>query len=229
MKFNCINTALLYNLGVGVVKPPRDRRRAQVAATRLRIVEAAGRLLMERGYASTTIEAIATEADVAVETVYARFRNKRNILDAFLDAAIVGDSAPVPLLERDEVSAIRESADQRQQLRLLAHLVRGVLTRTAPVQAVLRSAAAVDPEIDDVIRDDDRRRKLTHRAFIEMVAARGPLRPELSLEEATDTFSALVNPDTFSFLIRRRNWTPERYESWLARNLDHLLLSPASQ
>ncbi|MDE3073976.1 MAG: helix-turn-helix transcriptional regulator [Chloroflexota bacterium] len=214
---------------MGVVKPGRDRRRARAAATRLRIVEAAGRLLMERGYTGTTIEAIATEADVAVETVYARFRNKRSILDAFLDAAIVGDTAPVPLLERDEVSRIRDAVDQRQQLRLLARLVTGVLTRTAAVQAVLRSAAAVDPEIQDLLAEDDQRRKITHRGFMEMVVARGPLRPELSINEATETFSALVNPDTFAYLMRRRHWTPARYESWLARNLDHLLLSPVGR
>jgi hypothetical protein len=38
---------------------------------------------------------VAGEADVAVETVYARFKNKRNLLAAYLDVAIVGDTDAV--------------------------------------------------------------------------------------------------------------------------------------
>jgi len=40
------------------------------------MLEAAGKLLAERGYAGTTIAAVAAEAGVAPETVYAAFRNK---------------------------------------------------------------------------------------------------------------------------------------------------------
>jgi AcrR family transcriptional regulator len=198
-------------------------------ATRVRILDAASRLFIERGYGATTIESIAAEADVAVETVYARFRNKRNILDGFLDTAIVGDAAAVPLLERDEVAAVRDTVDQRRQLRLLAGIVAAVLTRTAAVQLVLRGAAAVDPDIQELLAEDDRRRRITHREFVHMVAARGPLRPGLSVAEATDTLSALANPDTYAFVTRLRQWTPSRYESWLARNLEYVLLPPPNE
>ena len=84
-----------YTHVVDPVKPPRDRRARQAAATRARIIEAAGRLFAERGYGATTIDAVATEADVAVETVYARFKNKRNLLEAYLDTSIVGDAERV--------------------------------------------------------------------------------------------------------------------------------------
>jgi hypothetical protein len=46
------------------------RRRAQAAATRREILEAAERLFEERGYAAATIAAIAAEANVALKTVY---------------------------------------------------------------------------------------------------------------------------------------------------------------
>jgi AcrR family transcriptional regulator len=209
------------------VKPSRDRRARQAAATRARIVDAAGRLFAERGYAATTIDAVAAAADVAVETVYARFKNKRNLLAAYLDVSIVGDTEPVPLLERPAVQAVRDATDQREQVRLLARIMRGVLERNAPVQAVLRAAAAVDPDLDTLLAEDDKRRKATQRAAVEMLASRGPLRDGLSIGEATDTMSALANPETYAYLTRRRGWTAARFERWLAENLALVLLPPA--
>jgi AcrR family transcriptional regulator len=206
------------------VKAPRDRRSRQAAATRARIVEAAGRLFAERGYAATTIDAVAAEADVAVETVYARFKNKRNLLRAYLDISIVGDTEPVPLLDRPEVQAVRAAIDQREQVQLLARIMRGVLVRNAPVHAVLRAAAAVDPELEALVAEDDKRRRATQRAFVEMLASRGPLRDELSINDATDTMSAVANPETYAYLTKRRGWTPARVERWLADSLTLLLL-----
>lgn len=208
------------------VKPPRDRRARQAAATRARIVDAAGRLFAERGYAATTIDAVATEADVAVETVYARFKNKRNLLAAYLDVSIVGDAAPVPLLERPEVQAVRAVTDRREQVQLLARVMRGVLERNAPVQAVLRSAVGADPELDALAAEDDKRRKVTQRAFAEILSSRDPFRAGVSIRDATDTISALANPENYAYLTRRRGWTPARYERWLAESLTLLLLPP---
>ena len=218
-----------YTQSVDDVKAPRDRRSRRAAATRLRILDAAGKLFAERGYGATTIDAVATEADVAVETVYARFKNKRNLLAAYLDMAIVGDTQPVPLLDRDEVRTVRETDDQREQLRLLAQLARNLLERAATAHAVLRSAAAVDPEVTAIAEEDDRRRRATQRAFIEIVATNGPLRDGLSIADAADTFGALVSPETFALLTRRRGWSPARYERWLANNLVLTLLPGSSE
>jgi AcrR family transcriptional regulator len=206
------------------VKTPRDRRSRRAAATRLRILEAAGKLFAERGYAGTTIEAVATEADVAVETVYARFKNKRNLLAAYLDMTIVGDTEPVPLLDRDELRQVRDANDQHEQLRLLARLARNLLERAAPAHAALRSGAAADPELMALAEEDDRRRRTTQRAFIEIIVAKGPLREGLSINDAADTFGVLVSPDTFALLTQRRGWSPGRYERWLATNLALALL-----
>jgi AcrR family transcriptional regulator len=216
-----------YTDDVDDVKTPRDRRARQAAATRARIVDAAGRLFAERGYGATTIDAVATEADVAVETVYARFKNKRNLLDAYLDVSIVGDADPVPLLDRPHVQAVRAAADQREQLRLLAQVMRGVLERNASVHAVLRTAIAVEPDLDVLVTKDDDRRKATHRAFVEILKSRGPLRDGLTVGDAVDTMSALANPDTYAYLSRRRGWTPARIERWLATNLALVLLPPS--
>ena len=208
------------------VNSSRGRRARQAAATRQRIIDAAGRLFAEHGYATTTISAIAQEADVAVETVYARFKNKQNLLEAFLDQSIVGDAEAVRLLDRPAVQAVRAASDQREQLALLAQIMRGVLERNASAHAVLRTAMAADSELDQLAAADDERRNATHRAFVEMLTSNGPLREGLSTSDAVDTMSALANPDTYTLLIRRRSWTPSRIEGWLVESLTLLLLPP---
>jgi len=208
------------------VKTPRDRRARHAAQTRLRIVEAAAKLFVERGYSATTIEAVAAEADVAVETVYARFKNKRNLLKEYLDVSIVGDAAPVPLLDRPEVKAVARATDQREQVRLAARVMRGVLERNAPVHAVLRTAIGVAPELDALADEDETRRNATRRAFVEMLASRGPLRDGMSIADATDTVSAIANPETYAYLTRRRGWSAARVQRWLEESLTLLLLPP---
>ncbi len=208
------------------VNSSRGRRARQAAATRQRIIDAAGRLFAEHGYTATTISAIAQEADVAVETVYARFKNKQNLLEAFLDQSIVGDAEPVPLLDRPAVQAVRAASDQREQLALLAQIMCGVLERNATAHTVLRTAMAADSELDQLAATDDERRNATHRAFVEMLTDTGPLREGLSISDAVDTMSALANPDTYALLTRRRSWTRSRIERWLAESLTRLLLPP---
>ncbi|HEX7195380.1 MAG TPA: TetR family transcriptional regulator, partial [Candidatus Limnocylindria bacterium] len=66
----------------GKVKRPyrSTRRREQAGETRHRIIRAAHDLFVSQGYGRTTIAEIAGAAGVAVETVYAAFRNKPTLL-----------------------------------------------------------------------------------------------------------------------------------------------------
>jgi AcrR family transcriptional regulator len=202
----------------------QDRHSLRRARTRRAILDAASRLFADRGYTATTMEAIAEAADVAVETVYVRFGSKRNLLAAYLDVSVVGDDEPVPLLEREPVRAIAAETDQRRQIRLLAHLARTILESADPAQRVLAGAAAADRALEELAATDDQRRRITHLAFIEMLARNGPLRDGLSIEDAVDTYSALSNPGTYAFLTRRRGWPADRFEGWIADCFERLLL-----
>ena len=91
----------------------RTRRAEKAQETYRRIVEAATRLFLDRGYVPTTIEAIADAADVAVETVYARFRTKANLMVAVKDAAVT-EGGDIPLARRPELAALTAETDQRR-------------------------------------------------------------------------------------------------------------------
>ena len=66
------------------------RRAEQAAATRARIVDAARHLVVEQGYAATTVSQVAARAGVAVDTVYAAVGRKPELLRQVLETAISG-------------------------------------------------------------------------------------------------------------------------------------------
>ncbi len=203
----------------------RSRRSERAEQTRRRIVEAATAFFDARGYAATTMEAIAERADVAVETVYSRFRTKANLLDAILEPAIVGVTDGRDLFDLPEISQIRQCPDQRTQIRMLAHFSRGILERTAVAHRILRSAAASDPAAANLQRADAKRRGDGQRLYIDMLNSNGPLRDGLTPEDAAGTYSALSNPNTYALLVGERQWTADRFEQWLGDSLTLLLLN----
>src|SRR5215469_15981229 len=76
------------------------RRRAQAAATRREILDAAQRLFERQGYAATTMAAVAAEAGVALKTVYVAFATKPRVLQGLWNLRLRGDEEDVPVGER---------------------------------------------------------------------------------------------------------------------------------
>ena len=94
--------------------PNRTRRRYEsprrvehAAQTRAAVLEAATALFGENGWAGTGMRDVARAAGVAVETVYANFGSKAELLLAALDVAVVGDTQPIPLGATARVRAAR--------------------------------------------------------------------------------------------------------------------------
>jgi AcrR family transcriptional regulator len=208
------------------VKPRRayrsDRRREQAAETRVRVLEAAAKLFCERGFESATIAAIAAEAGVAPETVYAGFRNKRTLLGELVRNAVRGgEEAPVP--EQEGPRAIHAVSDQREQLRLFAADISLRLERVGPLVEVLSTASRTDPELAELLARIHGERLANLRTFVGALSANGPLR--LAPDAALDTVWALASPDLHRLLTATRGWTRERYCEWLAESLAVLLLA----
>jgi len=205
--------------------PPRNRRAEKAAQTRDRIIEAARALFLDRGYATTTIDAIAERADVAVETVYSRFGNKATLLEAILESAIVGGNDGRDIFDRPEIEQIRTTADQRDQVRQLAAFSRGILERSHEGHRILASAAASDPSAAQFQQRDTIRRLTGQRRYIDMLLANGPLRRDLAPLDAAATYSALANPSTYAQLTDDCGWTPDKFQHWLEQSLALLLLA----
>src|SRR5215210_3114575 len=124
------------------------RRREQAAATRAVILKAAQRLFERDGYAATTIASVASEAGVAVKTVYVAFETKSGLLRALWNQLRRGDEGEVPVAARQWYREAVEETDPERQLLLNARNSRAVKTRIAAVLEVIRTAATVDPDIE---------------------------------------------------------------------------------
>jgi AcrR family transcriptional regulator len=90
--------------------PEEKPRRARGEQTRQLILETALRLFRERGYAETTMRAIAREADVAVGNAYYYFDSKEHLIQGFYDrsqAALRDASVPILANEHDFAARLR--------------------------------------------------------------------------------------------------------------------------
>ena len=207
----------------GAVKGP-GRRERKAAATRRRVLEAAESLFVGDGYAATTITAIAEAADVAVQTVYAVFGNKRTILTELLAARTVGDDDELPLVDRAEWQEAEHASDPRQQLALLAAIATRIGSRMGALYEVLAGAAASDPEIAELYRRQQQARYRDQRRIARLLIQKHALRPGLSETRATDIIWAIANPTMHRSLVGTRKWGADEYEQWLADVLACALL-----
>ena len=211
------------------VKPRRrydsSRRQEQAAGTRLAVLDSARRLFLERGYAVTTVAAIAADAGVSVETVYKAFGNKPGLVKSVFDVSIVGDDEPVPFIERDRVRRIREEPEPRRKLELYGEHLAETAPRSVPVQLLVREAAATDPGAAEVWRQMSAERLTGMTMFAEDLRAGGHLRPELTVEEARDVLWTYNSAEVYDLLVLRRGWAPHRYGRWIADALVAALLA----
>jgi AcrR family transcriptional regulator len=205
--------------------PGRRQRKAQV--TRARVLDSAEALFIRDGYAATTITAIAEEADVAVQTVYAVFGNKRAILTELLAARVVGDDKPAPLRERRDWQALEAEADPVRQLELLAWTAARIGSRIADLYVVMAAAAASDPEIADAYQRQQQARYADQQRLARSLAQKNALRAGLTQTHATDIIWTLANPHTYRTLVSERGWSPDDYQLWLTDILAcSLLMQP---
>jgi AcrR family transcriptional regulator len=213
---------------VGKVKARRRYdsalRQQQASQTRLRMLDSAQKLFAERGYAGSTIEAIASEARVAVDTVYAGFGSKRGVLKALLDVRVGGDDAPVDLLDRPGPQAVRREPNQRRQVAAFATDVSAVIERARPVDDIIRGAAAVDADIAAFRAKAQDHRYRNTQQLVSWLVANGPLRDDLTEQEAAAIVWTMTSPEVHRLLRVGRGWTPERFTAWLDDSLARILL-----
>ena len=191
------------------------RRREQAAATRTVILEAAHRLFERDGYSATTIAAIASEAGVAVKTVYLAFETKSGVLRALWNRLLRGDEGEAPVAQREWYREAVEEPNPERQLRLNARNARAAKTRVAGLLEVIRGAAGADVDIGALWKRVQTEFHDNQRVLVESLDEKKALKPGLGVERATDILWTLNHPDVWQLLVRERGWTPDEYERWL--------------
>jgi AcrR family transcriptional regulator len=192
--------------------------RAEAAReTRRRIVGAARELFESRGYAGTTIDAVAEAAGVSRRTVFLSVGSKAELLKTAWDWGVVGDDEPVPMADRPHVLAMQQVTDPTELIRLWVDQVLGVADRLAPLEVVLNRAVDADAEAAALRARIDVERRGGARMFVSHLASVGGLRDGLSVDEATDVCWILMNPLLQARLRTERGWSRQSVEEWLVR------------
>jgi TetR/AcrR family transcriptional regulator, regulator of autoinduction and epiphytic fitness len=191
-------------------------RQRQALWTRRMIVDAARDLFLNRGYAATTMDAIAQEAGVAVSTVYAIFKNKRSILREIR----------IQWHERSRAREIykeaAEQADPERRLELVAYANRRQWEFGGTMVAIYQGAAAADREAAAELEEALRGRRAVLDRVVE--GMREALQPGLDVDQAAAMLRALCRAEVYWELVDESEWSPGEYETWLADSLKvHLL------
>ena len=183
------------------------RTKQEAARTRQGIVEAALACFDRHGIAHTTLEQIASEANVTKGAVYWHFRGKREILHA------IREEVSLPLLDRADCTLLSHA--ERPPLERVARFLQGMLetvetdrrTRRALTVMQFKCEYADDlaQELDDMNRNNDRLVKALENTYEEARKA-GALAPALAPRiAALDTMAFLTGLVRLSLIDRSRN------------------------
>jgi AcrR family transcriptional regulator len=192
------------------VKPRSTYRQQQAAATRGRIAEAARRLFAVAGYGSTSIEAIAAEAGVAVRTVYSTFGTKREILSLICEQWLERARA------RERAGEVLADPHPARRLRGAASWLRALYEAGFDVVLIFEAATDESAETRALLRA-----KLAGRnqAMDAMIASLdGHLRAPIPQVQAL--YRALAAPGVYRELVEESGWTPDEYERWVGDTLE---------
>jgi AcrR family transcriptional regulator len=188
-------------------------RRAQAAATRARILDAAAAAFAINGYEHTRIEDVAAEAGVAYPTVYKAIGNKPAVLAASVAHAMSGgDERPV-----DTTAWFHEqldAPDAETQLRLIARNARALYERCGSLLDVVRIAAANNEQAAELWNSINAERLKRSRTTAKRLATKAALRA--AVPAIARTLWALTLPEIYVLQVHHGDLSADSYERWLA-------------
>lgn len=199
-----------------------DRRAQEAEATRASILAEAKRLLLKKGIDKVTIAEIAAAAGVAESTVYAAYKSKEGILRLLMEQSIFGGQyqAAQALLAGIE--------DPIELVAQTARVARAIHESERKDLGLLREISGFSPLLRDVERQFEQLRYDLQRERIERLFSARKERRGLALDEARRIMWALTSRDVYRMMVVEGDWTPHRYEDWLAQTLVASLVDPAA-
>lgn len=178
------------------------------------MLEAAYDLFCRDGYRTTTMEAIAERAGVAVQTLYFTFHTKDELFQDVHERTVLGDENLPPPMQPWYLAAV--AADDVTGA--VRHICRGVLSisrRVAPMIPAFHAVAG-----DPAGEVWERSQQMRHDGMVDLVTAlakKTPLRKNVTRDHAADVLYLLLGPDLYWTMVLGRGWTERQLANWTER------------
>lgn len=202
------------------------QRTAAAARTRLAVVVAATSEFERRGWAGTTLRAVAKAAGVSVKTVEALHGTKGALLKAVVEFSIRGDLDPRPTSERDVIARVEAADDAAAMLDLHAAHIRAVHERSARVAWAVEHAAASDAAAAELWRTMNENRRFGIRRATETLLGKPGRDESLTPAEVETMFWVAFDWGTYRTLTTHAGLTPDEFQTWLGGYYRRVFLLP---
>ncbi len=194
---------------------------------RRRIIDSATQSFTIHGYASTTMEQVAAQSGVAVQTVYYTFGTKGQLLCEAMEVAGAGGHDPLPVGQRPwMIEALATPSPHRALALSIEHGV-DIYERAAPLWPSVNAAAIGDPAVVKYWAGVTAARRAGMARLVMRIAELGGLRRGLEVENATDIIFVVNGHATFQGLVIEAEWTLPTFKAWLYSTLVEQLLAPS--
>jgi AcrR family transcriptional regulator len=189
------------------------------AAQRL-VMDAAFELMVERGYAATTMTAIADHAGVAERTVYNLFGSKTGLMLATIRDRAMGGASKSLIAEHQHMRGLE---DPIAIIRFAVETNHRVASRAISLFQVAYQAAGVEPEVADALVGLEEFRFRHQGELVDVLKEKGFLRSDIPSELLKRGFWLVGGPE---IVIKAMNagWDLDTYSAWLLGSLPGLLL-----
>ena len=210
-----------------VKRPYTSRvRDKQAESTRQSVLDAAEELFLSRGYAKTSMMAIADRAEVSRQTVYDTFGDKARLLYAVGTRVVMGEDTGGKVEDSARWGPIREEPDLTSRIRFAANATRTMWeSGMVAFEAMTYEAAVSDPRLDDMLREAVQKKRRNTEVMVRLLVQDSDQRDESQVGRLIDYLVAVDSAFVVKTLIEDLGWTYDQYEDWLAQVLTRLLAS----
>ena len=179
------------------------------------MLESARRLFVDRGYAGTTVAAVADHAGVSPETIYLSLGGKRGLLEGVMDITGPHDSAADD--DKWWHDGRRAARAPAARLDKMVEYSCRILARTRPIHAIIRGAADKEAFAADLGR-----RLLSERLANQTERIRRYLADELTARAVDQRrrraiLRARPVPELYHLLTVELGWSAEQHQQWVTQ------------
>ena len=201
----------------------RARAESEREETRVKVVEAATKLFVEKGYTATTVSEIAKEAGVALQSVYKAGGSKAELMHHVVDVAVAGDTKDGLVQERPPFEAFMAETEPVAKVRMFAGMICDIQERLAPIQRAQSESAAVDETAAAYWRNAHLLRLQTFDFALRTLPED---RLRRSHDETVATVWAIGSTEVYTLMTTIAGYDHDQVRAWLADTLVDALLRP---